>query len=425
MKKVKIFQIGLGSFGRHGFEKFIEMDRHHPEVEVEFTGVCDTDMDRLVSAEKFARIHDIALEKYTSAGELYQAAEEEKGEDVEVMVYDAGPTDSHPDHIYESLRRGLYHLSEKPSSMKREDHIREKKLAEDRNVLWKVDFIERENPVVKKTLEILEDEEIEKIEVFRESSMGVQKIINPVKRVGVKGGDLLDKMTHEVYVLDFLEKVNGSYDLDLEHAQAEYFLPKDFNSEKLMSLDGGYTREINDNTSTGMTHARLNSGETAVELNSSWMGLSDQAMHHAKKAREKIGEEIFDRNFVQEDEKAHLDEEARFFVIHGSRKLLGDMLHEKLYDLDAGEEIETRDFIHDQLYRVLENSVLEAAGISENPISEKETDQFLNAIFDIREEAVAEEDYLEELEAGKEKLDSLIVRDGKILENEKSERIAG
>jgi len=428
VKKVKIFQIGLGSFGRHGFEKFVEMQRHHPEADVEILGVCDTDMERTVSAEKFARVHDIEIETFTSAGEMYQAAEkakEESDDETEILIYDAGPTDSHPDHIYESLRRGFYHLSEKPSSMKRNEHIREKKLAKDQNVIWKVDFIERENPVVKKTLEILEDENIDKIEVFRESSMGIEKIVNPVKRIGVKGGDILDKMTHEVYVLDFLEKVNGDYDLNLEYAQADYFMPKDFNSEKLMSLDGGYVREINENVATAMTHARLDSGESIVELNSSWLGLSEKASYHAKKAREKLEEEIFDRNFVQEDGNAHLNEEARFFVIHGSRKILGDMLHQKLYDLEKEEEIETRDYIHDQLYRVLENSVLEASGISENPVTEKETEDFMNMIFDIRESAIREDDYLEELEQGKDKLDSLVIKDGKVLENEESKGVAG
>lgn len=428
MKKVKVFQIGLGSFGRHGFEKFVDMEEHLPEVDVELVGVADTDIERLESAEKFSNVHGIDLETFRSASDMYSRAEEVKESsdtETEILIYDAGPTESHSDHIYESLQRGFYHLAEKPSSMKREEHIREKRLAEDRNVIWKVDFIERENPVVKKTLELLEDEEIEKIEVFRESCIGVEKLIDPVKRLGVKGGDILDKMVHEVYVLDFLEKVNGDFELDLEQAEPEFFMPKDFDSQKLMSLTGGYTEEINQNTATAMTSARFESGGTEVELNSSWLGMSDRAQRHAKKILEKVGEEVFERDFVQESEKAHLNEEARFFVIHGSRNLVGDMLHGRLYDLDSESEVETGDYLHDQLYRVLENSVLETAGISENPVSEKETDVFMNAVFDVRDAVVEDEDFREELEAGKEKLDSLVVVDGKILENEESEKIAG
>ena len=425
MRKVKIFQIGLGSFGRHSFEKFIEMEKHLPEVDVELVGVADTDTEKLDSAESFGKVHDSDVETYHTAGELYGRAEELDSRETEILIYDAGPTESHSDHIYESVHRGFYHLSEKPSSMRRSAHIREKKLAEDRDVTWMVDFIERENPAVKKTLEIIEEENIEKIEVFRESSMGIQKLFNPVKRVGVKGGDILDKMTHEVYVLDFLEATNNEFELELEHAEAECFMPKDFNSEKMMSIDGGYTTSITDETATGMTTARFRSSETVIELNSSWLGLSDRAMHYARDVREEIGEEIIEKEFIQEEEKAFLSEESRFFVIKGSRKLLGDMLHGRLYDMETNKEVETPDLMHDQLYRVLENAVLEAGGVSENPVTEKETDIFMNAIFDVREKAVDESDFWQELEDSRDKLESLIVQDGKILENEESERIAG
>lgn len=425
MRTVKVFQIGLGSFGRHAFEKFIEMEKHLPEVEVELVGIADTDTEKLDSAESFAEVHDSRIETYHAAGELYGRAEELESGENEILIYDAGPTESHSDHIYESVHRGFYHLSEKPSSMRREAHIREKKLAEDRDVTWMVDFIERENPAVKKTLDLIEEEDIDKIEVFRESSMGVQKIFNPVKRAGVKGGDILDKMTHEVYVLDILEAANNEFELDLEHAEAEYFMPKDFNSDKMMAIDGGYTTSITDETATAMTNARFRSSGTVVELNSSWLGLSDQTMHYARDVREEIGEEVIEKEFVQEDEEAFLSEEARFFVIKGSRNLLGDMLHGRLYDLETSEELDTPDLMHDQLYRVLENAVLEAGGISENPVTDKETDIFMNAIFDVRDRAVDESDFWEELEDSREKLESLVVRDGKILENEESERIAG
>ena len=427
MKKVKIFQIGLGSFGRHGFEKLLEISNHLPEADAELVGVCDSDLERLRSAEKFAETHETDIETFRKEEEMYDRAEKRKNEDCEVLIYDAGPTESHPEHIYESLERGLYHLSEKPSSMKREEHLKEKRLADDRKVIWKVDFIERENPAVKKTLEILKEEkpEIEKIEVFRESSIGVEKILDPINRIGVKGGDILDKMIHEVYVVDFIEAVGGEIELELDKAETELFMPKEFDTQKLMSIDGGYTREINEKTATGMTHAKFNSGNTQIELNSSWLGMSDKSQERARQIKEKTGREIFRREFIEEDDRAFIDEEARFFVIHGDRYLAGDMLHGRLYDLETGEEIKTRDLIHDQLYRVLERSVMEASGLAENSVSEKELDVFMNSIFDVRESAVKNSDFRSELESGKEKLESLIVEDGKILENEESERIAG
>lgn len=427
MKKIKVFQIGLGSFGRHGFEKFTEMEDNLPEADVELCGVCDRDLERLRSAGKFAEAHETEVECFHSTEEMYEQAEQVKKEENQVLIYDAGPTDQHPDHIYESLERGFYHVAEKPSSMSRKQHMREKQLADSRNVIWKVDFIERENPVVKKTIEILEKEkpEIDEIQVFRESSVGVEKLLDPVKRLGVKGGDVLDKMIHEIYVLDLLEAADQEFNLNLEKASAEEFMPKDFDSQKLMSLDGGYTEEINSRTATGITHAEFSAGETSVRFNSSWLGLSSETQHRAKEIKEKLGFQVFNREFRENKGNAFLDEEARFFIIEGDRALLGDLLHEKLYDLETGERIETRENIHDQLYRVLENSVLEAAGLKENKVSEKELDVFMNAIFDVRDEVIDRDDFREALESGKETVRSLVLEDGKILENEESERIAG
>ena len=418
METVKIYQIGLGDFGRHGFEKFIDMAKNLEEVNVEFGGICDRDRDKLEAAEKFAEHHGVELEKFTDKDEMYSKASGEN-----VVVYDAGPSDTHPDNIYESLRHGFHHLTEKPSSMTREEHIAEKKLAENQSVTFAVDFIERESPVVKKTLELLEGETVEKIKVFRESCMGLEKITDPVSRTGVVGGDILDKMVHEAYVLDFLEASKGDYGLELESADAEYFLPKDFDSEKLFGFEGGYTYDIED-SATGMIHAKFKFDDTAIELNSSWMGLSDEAHGEASKIRKITGEDVLDRDYIEDDGEAFVDEEARFFVVEGSRNLAGDMLHKKLYDLDSGEEIACRDFIHDQLYRMLENTVFEAAGIHEREVTEKETDIFMNAIFDVRDEAV-KQDFSEALRNGNERLEKLRIQDGKILENEESESIAG
>jgi len=67
------------------------------------------------------------------------------------MVYDAGCADTHADNIYTSMQHGLFHLAEKPPSMNRREHLREKELAHRNQAMWKCDFIERENPVVKKS----------------------------------------------------------------------------------------------------------------------------------------------------------------------------------------------------------------------------------------------------------------------------------
>ncbi|MFB6190786.1 MAG: Gfo/Idh/MocA family oxidoreductase [Candidatus Nanohaloarchaea archaeon] len=419
MRQLKIYQIGLGSFGRYGFEKMVELHNHFEEVNVRLCGVSDKDFDRLEAAEKFAARNGIELETFSTDRELYEAAMEEDGE---VMVYDAGPSEAHSDHIYRSLQNGFYHLAEKPPSLAREEHRKEKELARDRDVFYKVDFIERESPVVKKALELLEGEGIDAIKVFRESSIGAQKVLQPVERQGVKGGDILDKMTHEVYVLDFLEVAGEEPVLEIEGAEARYFMPKKPGSEKMMALDGGIAEEIDEKTATGRTSAAFDASGAGVELHSSWLGLSDEARDAAARIKDATGAEVTESGYSQASRDVFLDEEARFFIVEGSRNLAGDMLHKKLYDLDTGEEIDTPDLMHDQLYRVIEKAVLAAAGKdAEAEIGEKEVDVFMEALFDVRDHAIdGAGDYLEELEAANSRLREMIVED----EEEEEEVVA-
>ncbi len=401
MASVKVYQIGVGDFGRFGFEKLVEMHNHLNEPQVELKGVVEQDFEKLEAAEKFARANGIEIEKFSSVEEMYGEAEQQEGI---VMVYDAGPSEAHAKHVYESMNRGLFHLAEKPPSMTREQHIRERKLSSEEKVFWKVDFIERESPVVKKAVEILEDTRIDSIEVFRESSTGIQKILEPAKRTGVQGGDILDKMVHEIYVLDFLEKAGNDMELELKAADSRFLVPHKRASEKMMDIYGGYTEEINEETATGMTRAEFSSGDTEVVLNSSWLGMSREARRTLEHIREQTGHEVFRVGVRQVDENAFESEEARFFITRGERNLLGDMLQDRLFDLDSGEEIETPDLIHDQLYRVIEKAVKEAAG---DRVREEDgkLDVFMNGLFDARESALEKkEDFIEELDRANERV---------------------
>jgi hypothetical protein len=237
-------------------------------------------------------------------------------------------------------------------------------------------------------------------------------VLQPVERQGVKGGDVLDKMAHEVYVLDFLERAGKEPVLEIDGAEARYFMPKKTGSEKMMALDGGVTDEIAEKTATARTSAAFESSGARVELHSSWLGLSDEARDAAARIKEATGADVTDSGYSEASGHAFLDEEARFFVVEGSENLAGDMLHKKLYDLDTGEEIDTPDLMHDQLYRVIEKAVLAATGESEAEIGEKEVDVFMEALFDVRDHAIeGAGDYLEELESANTRLREMIVED--------------
>lgn len=401
VETVKVFQIGLRSFGRHGFEKFVEMDRHYEEVDVQFMGVCDSDFDRLEMAEKFADSQGLEVKTFTSTEKTYQEAEKENSDECKILIYDAGPTELHAEHIFRSLRNGFFHLAEKPPSMTREDHIKEKKLMLDNDVRFTVDFIERESPVVKKALELSEEKNIESIEIFRESSIGIQKLLQPVERMGVKGGAVLDKMSHEAYIMDFVEIG------EIEDIDKTFYMPFKAGSDSLMDIRSGKTSEIDNLTASGMCTAKI-SGEADIILHASWLGNSERARTLGEELEELTGLNPIDSDFGILGDEGFLNEESRFFVLKGERSLFGDMLHKKLFDLESGEEIELEDTLHDQLYRVLESSVRCATDLENNTLSEDEIDQYMNLIFDISEH-VEDIDEFEALKASNSRVKERIL----------------
>ena len=409
MESIKIYQIGLGSYGKHGFEKLIDMHQHMEKVDIELAGVCDIHPEKLEIAKKYSKTHDIDIKRFQDVDKMYSAARKNKEEDEKVLIYDAGPSETHAEHIYKSINQNFFHLAERPPSMKRDAHIHEKKLAKDKPIFWKVDFIERESPVVKKTLDLLsEAEEIEEINVFRESTVGVQKMINPVERAGVQGGDILDKMTHEIFVLDFLEEVGQRPNFKLEQAECKYFLPFKQGSDSFMNLKGSKNNSINHQTATAMTKASFDTGKTRVNLHSSWIGVSSEA----KEVASEIGmkEELLNGEVKKENDHLFSEEEARFYTIKGSQNLLGDLLNGKLYDLDTGKELETPDIFHDQLYRVLEKAILQAAGEKDSDLTEEEIDLFMNSIFNIKDEIHNKDhDFYEELSKAKKKVEEKVM----------------
>ena len=401
MKEVKVFQIGLGSFGRHGFEKFVEMEKHYKDVDVELYGVSDSDFEKLDNAEKFAESQGLEIETFNSVEKIYREAEKQNSQDAKILIYDAGPTELHAEHIFRSLRNNFFHLAEKPPSMTREDHIKEKKLMLDNDVRFTVDFIERESPVVKKALELTEEKNIESIEAFRESSIGIQKMLQPVERMGVKGGAVLDKMSHEAYIMDFTDVG------ELESIEKNFYMPFDVGSDSFMNIRSGKTSKIDEETAAGTCTARI-SGNTDVILHSSWLGVSERARTLGEELEELTGLNPVESDFRVLGEEGFLDEECRFFVLKGEKELFGDMLHKKLFNLETGEKIELKSTLHDQLYRVLESSVRCAAGLENNVLTEEEIDQYMNLIFDISEH-YEEQDTFDALEASNSRVKERIL----------------
>lgn len=405
VKPLKVYQIGLRDFGRYGFEKLVEMHNHLEEVDLELEAVCDRDFEALEEAVKFADVNGIEIQTFMDIEELYTEAE---GSEEQVMIYDAGLVNTRPEHIYRSMRNGFFHLAERPPSLKREQHMKERKLSRENDVFWKVDFIERENPAVRKAVEILEGEEIEAIEIFSQNSGGVRKMLQPVELSGLKGGDILERLTGAVYVLDLLEAAGTETSLEVVDAHAE-FMPKNPGADSLMTVEGSKTDSLDGDVATARSSAQLEAPGAAVKLHSSWLGVTKDAREIAENVEDITGHSLIREEFTEAGNKAFRDEEARFFVVEGSRRLAGDLVSEKLFDLETGEELEVPDMLHDPLYRVIEKAVLQASEIEE---VSREGVKFMETIFDMREIAIENAgEFFDELEHGNSEVGKMIVEE--------------
>ena len=413
---VHVFQIGCQDIGRLGFEKFLEFEDYFP-VEVVFEGVHCKDFEAEERAEKFAETLGKDIEFFEGVDELYKTAEKVDGE---VLIYDAGPPQLHSHNIAESLRHGFHHLTEKPPSTTRDEHLTERKLAANSSVNYKVDFIERENPVVQKMNDIIQEEKVGEVKVFRESSFGIQKVLQPVEFAHVKGGAVLDKMSNDIYVLDML-----SDDFGFEKADIDYLMPKNLGGEKVLKADGSGSRDIDERTAIGKCTGYFSSGSVDIELNASWLGLSKEARVWNQKIEKKFEEEIFRSEHREIDGKGFQDEECRFLVIEGSRRILGDLMNQRIYDLENEKALKALEFPRDQLYRVFEKSLLDAAGVEDYDIDEDEVDEFMNGLFDIQEESKKELDSVfDAVDDASKRIRSLMSSDKKISEKSKVEGVA-
>ncbi|MEF8880788.1 MAG: hypothetical protein V5A72_03085 [Candidatus Nanohaloarchaea archaeon] len=414
---VHVFQIGCKDIGRLGFERFLEFEEYFP-VDVVFEGIHCKDFEAEKRAESFADSFEKDIRFFNDIDALYSAATDVNAN---ILIYDAGPPQLHSRNIAKSLTHDFNHLTEKPPSVTRKEHINERKLAANTKVNYKIDFIERENPVVQKIGSLIEDENeeenIENVTVFRESSFGIQKVLQPAKFAHVKGGAVLDKMSNEIYVVDMLD---GS--LEFETASIDYFMPKDLGGEKVLKTDGSASRKIDEKTAIGKCKGIFSSGNVSIKLKASWLGLSDRSRVWNQKIEEMFGKSLTNSQHVEINDKGFQEEECRFLVIDGNKKLLGDLMNQKLYNLKEEKVIEVKKKPRDQLYRVLERAVLDAAGIKEYQINEDEVEEFMDGLFDVQESC--EGNVFDAIDAASKRIRSLMSSDKKISEQPDAEGVA-
>lgn len=405
---LKIFHIGLDGYGRLGFRELLEICSEE-DIDAEVAGVFSRDKTLIEDALNTSPIDEKQVQVFQDLDEMYRKASEQNSD---VFIYDTGSSDTHSDNLYRSLQHGFYHLAERPPSIKREEHLKERRLSEESDVTWKVDFIERENPAVKKALELLENEEINKIETHRYSSEAVEASLMPEKRRKLRGGTVLNKAINEIYTTDFLEKAGSEKELKLESVENEHFTPFRRGSDKLLSIEGGYTEEICGKTATADFSAVFSADNVEIEINAGIMGMTEQGLIQASKLKESTGHDFRHRDFIEADGEAFLDERAAFFVVEGSREIAGDLIEGELFDLETGKKLDAGSEEYTPLYRVIKDAIEDAIREEEEEL-DMETDLFMNALYDARD-SIEGEEYMDELDKANSRLESMIIsEDGK------------
>jgi hypothetical protein len=262
------------------------------------------------------------------------------------------------------MNRGFYHFSEKPATLTREQHIKAKRIAENNNTFWMVNFSEMQNPVVKKAVYLLQNKNIESIEVFRENKAGILKLVDPISRLGIQGGDVLDKMYHELFVFAFLKAAGKQIDFKLQHVCNKCLTLDEINAD---NTGGTILADKIDGTNildaVTQTTAIFDNNDVEVRLHSSWSGLSKRCRKILDEYEPKLDQPISTSGLKQGEDFHFYDEEARFFIVKGEKKLLGDLFHNHLYDLDKNKRIDIPNPESDTLYRSIKRAVMRAAGI--------------------------------------------------------------
>ncbi|MFB6200222.1 MAG: hypothetical protein ABEJ83_05035 [Candidatus Nanohaloarchaea archaeon] len=378
---LKVLQIGYRGIGRKGLEALQKLESSD-EIELEVVALAETDFEKLEEAKEKHKASGI---KFFS--DIENAYMEMDGFEDPVMVYDAGKVGNRSDNLFRSVEHGFYHLTEKPPSLKRDQHLSQASLE---SAMWKIDYLEQENPVVQKTRKLVKNREIDSLEVFRASSSGIQKYLAPIKFSDLKGGSLMNQLLHEKYVLNLLEK--SSNQIRLDEFEVETGFQPYFNKQKLETIQNNPTTEIAPETATAQLNISIDK-DPELEFHTCWLGATEKLEDKASELEEDLNHELIRSEPKELEDEIYLDQTARFFVLKGEKSLLGDLMHRKLFDLDKNKEIELLEYETGELYRGMKKAAENA--LNQNLSSSVKGKQFLEFAFDVKQ-SISGGNYLDE-----------------------------
>jgi len=391
MTKVLIYQIGYGQWGSVAFEKFLQLKRSMNNIDI--AGICDIKPDRRAAAENTAKKAGLTIGTFSHSFDMYKDAIEKQKQGNIILIYDAGPSELHAAHLIKSMEHGFFHVAEKPPFFSRREKRKIDELTEKHGGRWTVDLIEDESPVVKTALEYARANKIriKRIGAYRYNSIALKKLAFKEHRLGVTGGDLLDKLLHEAYLSRFLENYRKAA---IKKARCDFFMISSVEEPKIIGIHGKLP-EKKDEIATAQSSVEglfiTKNAKIPFALGSGWLGVPDKIKTVVNRIEKQIGSVLIFSQIMSADGKSFADEELRIFTIEGTCgkskvMLLGDMKNKKLYE-NAGRKWKQLNLIElegDQLYRVLRNAVSTAEGKEGFSITRKEIDFIMDIILEAR-----------------------------------------
>lgn len=394
MTKILIYQIGYGQWGAIAFEKFLELKNEISEMEI--GGVCDIKTERRVAAEDFAKEIGLKIKSFALSFDMYRDAIERQKQGSIILIYDAGPSELLAAHLIKSMEHGFFHVAEKPPYTNRKEKKEIDLLVKKQGGRWTVDLIEDESPVVKTALEYAKADKIKikRMEAYRYNSMALKKLALEEHRLGVTGGDLLDKMLHEAYLSRFLDGYNG---FSLKKAKYDYLMISSLEKPEIIDVHGKVLEKEEAATAQSSVEGIFKSKTAKIPffLGSGWLGVPEYVRKKISRMEKQIGTNLIFSQEASAGGNKFCDEELRLFIIEGfmrKRKvaLCGDMKHKRLFLKEGGKwkRLDLMNPESDQLYRVLKNAVLTAQGKEGFGITRKEVDFIMDITLGAREKAL-------------------------------------
>lgn len=382
MKKVYIYQIGCGTFGQIGFERLLQLSKRYDFVE--FRGIAEINPERREFARNKAKKYGFDIKVFDHTFEMYQDALclKKKGN---IFIYDVSPSVLHYSHLLKSMKFGFWHLTEKPPALTKEEFKVELKLPKK----WNCEFIEEENEAVLTAINYIKRNnlKIKSLKIFRESSIGLQKILGTNRR-SVGGDSILDKSIHETYILLFLEaSKQRAKDIKLTKVKINYLMIDSLNNNEFLNIFGEKQKELTKDIAVaeGIIEGFIKTDKKIpFKLYSSWLGISEKGRKINKELKKLTNYDFIIKKRVEGMKIPY--EDFRVFIIECCSAILyGEMKNKKLFVKRNGKirKLKLINLEEDQLYRVLKNFIF--AVKREKPISLENRNKFLKIIFESRE----------------------------------------